>query len=111
MKSILVALVLLLSLSLYAQTSGDKPAPKNLQVLPAGVDLHAVMSGFTAGLGVKCFYCHVQGNFAGDDNPNKNVARTMIKIVRSVNAMLPAGTSPVSCYTCHRGQEKPVSAP
>ena len=112
MRLILVSLALALSLSLYAQTAGgDRPAPKNLQVLPSSVDLLATMTSFREGLGVNCYHCHIQGNFASDENPKKSVARTMIKIVRSVNSMLPEGFTQLTCFTCHRGEVKPQSQP
>src|SRR5262249_41477991 len=59
--------------------------PKNLKVLPADVNIRQVMGGFTAGLGVMCTYCHVQGQFDSDENPKKDVARMMIKMVQQIN--------------------------
>jgi hypothetical protein len=69
------------------------------------------MRAFTAGLGVKCDYCHVQGNFASDDNPKKEVARHMIEMVEKINANFPDGKMHVTCYTCHRGEAEPKTAP
>ena len=58
-----------------------------------------------------CSYCHVQGDFASDDNPKKNIARAMIRMATEINAKFPDGKAHVSCYTCHRGAEEPIMAP
>ncbi len=95
-------------------------APKNLQVLPKDWTTQQVttlMRTFTAGLGQQCTYCHVADR-SSDENPHKLVARKMIAMMNSVNDALkdvgePAkeGSSKVTCYTCHRGQEKPLTVP
>jgi len=85
--------------------------PKNLKVLPADVNIRQVMGGFTAGLGVMCTYCHVQGQFDSDENPKKDVARSMIKMVQQINMNFPDGKQHVTCFTCHRGAEMPLTAP
>ena len=106
MRTIIVLLVMMVSVGLSAQGM-----PKNLKVLPPGTDIRATMGSFKEGLGVACSYCHVQGNFASDENPKKDLARLMIRIVKDVNSKLPDGVSRVACYTCHRGEVKPKSAP
>ena len=89
------------------------PNPTNLKVLKlkTGQEVRQVMRTFTAGLGVQCVYCHVQGNFASDENPKKDVARHMIAIAQKVNAEFPDGKMHVTCYTCHRGEPEPKTAP
>jgi len=84
--------------------------PKNLKVLPADVNIRQVMGTFTAGLGVMCTYCHVEDR-ASDENPKKDVARMMLKMVAQINAGFPDGKQHVTCYTCHRGAEMPLTAP
>ena len=69
------------------------------------------MRTFTVGLGVQCIYCHVQGNFASDENPKKEIARHMITMTQKVNANFSEGKLRVSCYTCHRGEPEPKTAP
>jgi hypothetical protein len=44
-----------------------------------------------------------------DDKPAKQTARRMFELVRTINTTLKTNT--VTCYTCHRGQPKPVSMP
>ena len=100
-----------LTLSAQEKKGGPPGPPKNLKVLPADTDIRATMGGFRVGLGVMCTYCHVQGDFASDENPKKNIARAMIRMVTDLNSKFPDGKAHVSCYTCHRGAEEPLMAP
>lgn len=99
---------------------GGQAAPKNLQVLPkdsTNGQVVTIMRTFTAGLGVQCTYCHVADR-SSDENPKKVIARKMLTMEMAVNDQLkdigepaPAGQSKVTCYTCHRGAEKPLTVP
>ena len=84
-------------------------APKNLKVLQAD-QVMATMQTFTTGLGVRCNFCHVQGDFAADTNPHKATAREMYTMTQQINSHFPGGAK-VSCYTCHRGDQHPLMAP
>src|SRR5262249_170512 len=92
----------------------DKPAEqvyKNIQVMkgmPAS-RLMSAMSRITQSLGVDCAHCHVPDALDKDDKPAKQPARKMFELVRTINATL--GANRVTCYTCHRGQPQPASAP
>ena len=109
---------------------GPQQAPKNLQVLPkemTGQQVQQVMQSFTRGLGVMCDHCHVsREDRASDDKPPKLVARKMLAMMLAINKdflkdvgePLPAPAQPsplppmkVTCYTCHRGALKPLTAP
>ncbi len=103
---------------------GGGQAPTNLQVLPKTMtqqEVVAVMRTFTQGLGVMCDHCHVgtQADRAKDDKPEKATARKMIKMMMAINDDFlkdvgtppPAGQTKVTCYTCHRGALKPLTAP
>ena len=109
---------------------GPQQPMKNLQVLPkdmTGQQVQQFMRTFTAGLGVMCDHCHVsQQDHASDDKPPKLVARKMLAMVLAINKDFlkdvgeplpePAQPSPlppmkVTCYTCHRGTLKPLTAP
>ena len=102
---------------------GQARAPQNLQVLPKDLTLQQVqqtMRSFTAALGVECTHCHVGGmqDRAKDDNPKKEVARTMLQMTMALNKDLAsvgepaaAGAMKVTCFTCHRGALKPLTAP
>lgn len=100
--------------------------PENLQVLPkewSGSRLRPVMAGFTRALGVRCSYCHVgeEGkplstyDFASDENPNKDRAREMLRMLNSINDHLkkiePSGDKRVNmwCHTCHSGRPRPMT--
>lgn len=99
---------------------------ENLQVLPEDIPstrMRAVMTGFTRALGVRCSHCHVGENgrplstydFVSDDNPNKDRARTMLRMLGDVNETLetlePSGPKRVNvwCHTCHRGRPRPMT--
>jgi hypothetical protein len=85
-------------------------APKNLKILKPE-EVRPVMGAFVAGTGLKCGDCHVMGAFDSDENPKKVTARKMLEMVRGVNANTFNGDNKVTCYTCHRGEAHPVSAP
>jgi hypothetical protein len=84
---------------------------KNLKVLPDGPTIGPTMRSYTVALGQNCQFCHVQGDFSKDDNPKKDVARNMIKMVNDINAKFPDGQVHVSCWTCHGGKNQPAVAP
>ena len=113
MRTIVIALLGLLPL--YAQEKQEKArsTPTNLKVLQVktGPEVSQIMRTFTAGLGVQCVYCHQQGNFASDENPKKEIARHMIQMTKKINAEFSDGKLRVSCYTCHRGEAEPKTAP
>ena len=95
----------------------------NLQVLPKDIsraDLVNTMRRIAGGLGARCNACHVGSDnlegmdFATDARPAKQAARTMMRMVDSINASfiatLPGGTAgrqQVTCITCHRRSMKP----
>jgi len=86
--------------------------PKNLKVLKvSGAEIMPIMHAFSAGLGVKCDFCHVKGDFASDDNPHKDIARKMIVMAQQINTNFPDGKMHVTCYTCHRGETEPKTHP
>ena len=122
-----LSLTTLLSFPTRAQEQWSWPEkPKNLQVLPKdwpGTRLQPVMIGFTRALGVRCSYCHKgeEGkplstfDFASDENPNKNRAREMLRMLGSIDDHLkkiqPSGDQRVNmwCHTCHRGRPRPMT--
>jgi len=86
------------------------PPPKNLKLL-SPEHLMERMQAFRVALGVRCDFCHVQGDFASDEKPHKQMARMMIQLERDINAKFPDGKMHVTCYTCHRGAEEPATRP
>jgi hypothetical protein len=83
------------------------PEPRNLQILKPGPQLMATMRAFSAGLGVQCNHCHVQGDMASDEKPQKVTARKMLAMSIDINKNFPDGKMHVTCYTCHRGELEP----
>jgi hypothetical protein len=89
---------------------GTPPPPKNLKVLPADGTYMTYMRQATAGLGVQCGFCHEQDRSL-DSKPEKLTARMMFQMVMDINSKMPDAKIKVTCYTCHRGAQEPVSAP
>ena len=84
---------------------------KNIQVLK-GVPADrwmSIMLAFKTSLGVDCSYCHVKDAWDKDDKANKETARKMIRMVKTINSQYTGGIGRVTCFTCHRGQERPAS--
>jgi hypothetical protein len=110
----ILLLLLLCSAALLAQRGGGggqapipPGPPKNLKILPADTNIQQVMGAFRTALGVQCTYCHVQGDFASDENAKKSMARNMLRVTADINATFPDGQRHVTCYTCHRGEAVP----
>lgn len=125
------AILLLSALPLCAQgpmahgERGHMSPPKNLQVLPKNIshdDLMKTMHGFTGALGVKCTFCHEEGDqphhidFASDAKPEKKIARTMLRMTHQINEtyLTQVHTEDpdlkpehVTCGTCHSGHSIP----
>jgi hypothetical protein len=113
-----------------AQQQWAPPPITNLKVLPSDTAPRAVvmmMRGFTQGLGVRCQHCHVYKgedpndlsafDFASDEKPAKQTARAMLRMVLAINnehlkdvgEARPVGEMKVTCYTCHRGETRPLT--
>lgn len=138
-RSLFFVCVFLLSVSIYVIIStrttiaqAQQPvqtveqARKNIQVIKGLPDAELVnlMNFVASSLGVRCEHCHVtdgkdpQTGFTkwiweSDDKPEKNTARRMMRMVMSINASNKADfrDNAVTCFTCHRGQLKPVGLP
>jgi hypothetical protein len=96
----------LIPTSLESAQGGAAPTPTNLQILPQDVDIRMVMQNISQALGVTCTHCHIQGEFASDEVPQKEVARNMMRMVRTINSdFLGEGTA--TCLLCHRGEAIP----
>jgi hypothetical protein len=74
-----------------------------------------LMNYMAASLGVRCNFCHVNKNgqwdYPADEKEEKQVARKMITMTINLNKTEFNGNPEVSCYTCHRGRNQPVSVP
>ena len=80
---------------------------ENIQVLTdiSDTDIRQLMTSWGQQLGgVSCIECHVQGDFASDENPKKLVARNMARMVKSLNENFFAEVErEADCYLCHQG--------
>jgi hypothetical protein len=74
------------------------------------------MGFFSASLGLNCIDCHTAesvGNWArfADDTPQKQTARRMIAMVKAINQVNFGGARKITCYSCHRGVDRPEVIP
>jgi photosynthetic reaction center cytochrome c subunit len=110
-----------------AQPSGQPAAPakplmsedvfKNVQALRGiGVDDFLLTMGImSAAVGSDCVGCHPS---AGTDHvdwaldtPRKRTARRMVQMVTAINRDHFNGRQVVTCWSCHRGRDRPVTTP
>ena len=89
---------------------------KIFQGVPAGRLVRIMNIGYGRSLGVSCGFCHVPGKWDLDDKEEKNTARVMHAMVQTINreylSKLPndrSGPPTANCFTCHRGNAKPMS--
>ena len=122
--SIAAAMCLLAGASLRAgQSAADPPLVteqyfKNIQVLkgmPVDTFFDA-MGMFAASMGNDCTFCHAkEAGFRreafAETTPRIQRARQMIGMMQALNKQYFGGRPRVTCFTCHRGQYSPVSAP
>lgn len=105
-----------------AQGPADRPPMAeevftNVQVLK-GIpvnDFMGTMGIFSAALGMSCEDCHRSGdsswaNYA-TDSPRKQVARSMVVMMATINKTHFGGRQAVTCFSCHRGSDRPKVTP
>jgi hypothetical protein len=99
---------------------------KNLKILPKNISheqLGKIMHGFNDALGVHCDFCHARSkdpnekhpDFVSDEKPEKNMARSMMKMTVKINkkffevkgAAIGDTSLVVTCGTCHHGKPHP----
>ena len=91
---------------------------KNVQVL-RGIPVNQfleTMGFFAASLSLNCTDCHTSESGGSwekyaDDTPLKNTARRMVVMVNSINKADFGTRRMVTCYTCHRGSQRPEVTP
>lgn len=114
MRTIIFAAAL--ALPILAQTPEVKTAGQvyknitELKDIPAD-QLMPAMQFISTSLGVTCETCHVAGKFESDDKRPKKTAREMIAMTMAINKNAFHGQTQVTCYSCHRGSERPVAVP
>ena len=90
---------------------------KNIQAL-RGIsvdDFMGTMGIMSASLGFDCQECHELAgtdkvNWAAD-TPRKITARKMVNMVTAINRDNFGGRQLVTCWTCHRNRDRPVTTP
>jgi hypothetical protein len=110
--------------SAMGDQASSTPAPllaeqafKNIQALKgiSAADFMGTMGIMTAALGFDCSECHAAaGTDKVDwaaDTPRKVIARRMVNMVTALNQNNFGGRQLVTCWTCHRGRDKPVVTP
>ena len=90
---------------------------KNIQALK-GIpvdDFMGTMGVMSAALGFDCSECHVgAGTDRVDwayDTPRKLISRRMVNMVTTINRDNFNGRQMVTCWSCHRGRDKPAVTP
>ena len=99
-----------------AKTAPDKPVLsgkkyKNIKVLknlPAD-KLGPLMHEYCRSLSVSCDFCHKGHEWASDENPQKNIARGMIRLTQSLNKKGSAVRGKATCFMCHHGHPEPIT--
>jgi len=110
------SILFVLALSVFGQTPEVKTAGQvfknvtELKDVPAD-QLMPAMQFISTSLGVQCDTCHVAGKFEADDKRAKKTAREMIAMTMAINKNAFHGQTQVTCYSCHRGSERPVAVP
>jgi photosynthetic reaction center cytochrome c subunit len=102
---------------------GEKPPMaekvfKNVQVLKGiPVDQFMATMGFiSASLGMTCTDCHIAESGGSwekyaDDTELKQTTRKMLVMVSALNRTYFGGRREVTCYSCHRGGDRPKVTP
>lgn len=117
-----ISVIALASVALAQTTPAQKPLMaeqvfKNVKALK-GIpvdDFMETMGLISAALSYDCSDCHTGAgtdkvNWAAD-TPRKVVARTMVTMVANINKNNFGGRNMVTCWTCHRNRDRPLSTP
>src|SRR5579871_6761860 len=120
--TIAAAVVLGSGLAVAQPASQEKPLMadqifKNIQALKglSVDDFMETMGIMTAALQFDCSDCHANaGTDRVDwaaDTPRKRTARRMVQMVQKINTENFAGRQMVTCWTCHRNRDRPLTTP
>jgi len=126
MKLVVVAAFLTIALGSFSPVSAQTPTPTvvdspGVKVMTGllAPQFQEEMNFITQALGVNCSTCHVRGNFASDEKPEKLTARRMLEMVKAINKSNFPDYKPkdgesvlgrVTCYTCHHGETSPKTS-
>jgi len=118
------AISVVIAVRVGGQTSAQQPSSlaetvfKDVQVL-RGIPVDEFMDTmgmFSAATGLNCTHCHASDNGTtwdsyAVDTPLKQKARVMVRMVTALNKDSFRGVRAVTCYTCHRGDQRPRVVP
>lgn len=96
------------------ETPAETTIGKDMQILKFTNknDLTTFMRNLNISLGVTCKFCHdlKRGFDITDESLHKDEARDMMRMAAEINEKYfkDKPTSQMTCYSCHRGREKPV---
>ncbi|MEQ1947615.1 MAG: c-type cytochrome [Bryobacteraceae bacterium] len=120
----ILAFLFLLSIpAMYGQAAEKQPMAeevfKNITALKGltASEFMETMSFYSASLGANCNYCHITASagdwklYADDTVKTKRTTRAMIAMVNAMNKQFFAGRKMLTCYSCHRGSDKPKVIP
>ena len=122
-RKLFFVIVLSIPVTIVAATAIKTPEEQyvDLKVLPKNIgskDLQKIMvDDFEDGLGVSCNFCHATDkttgkfDFASDEKPEKNIARSMMRMTIGINKkyfkvkhpLIGTNALTVTCNTCHNG--------
>jgi len=123
-RTLLATTTLVFVCALSIRVTGQQPqAPqmaedvfKNVTVLK-GITVNefmATMGVFSASLGMSCQDWHAADDSNWEnfkvDNARKRMARQMITMMAEINKVQFGGRQMVTCYSCHRGADRPKTA-
>ena len=116
LKTVFKTVVVTFAVNLLSLSATAAPEHKNLQVLDKNIskeDLKRTMESFSAQLGVKCVFCHMDEQYEKDDRKQKQDARKMIRLVMEMKTRRTdffkstVKESAIQCAMCHRGKPQP----
>jgi outer membrane lipoprotein-sorting protein len=90
---------------------------KNIQVLRgiSADEFMGTMGVFSAATGMNCTECHVDSGsweaYADDNKAPKATARRMVTMMAEINKQYFGGRQVVTCFSCHRGTNRPKVTP
>jgi hypothetical protein len=127
MKPVVPAMLLSIVTGLFSPVFAQAPTPTvvdtpSVKVLTGllAPQFQEEMNFIVQALGVNCNTCHVRGNFASEEKPEKLTARRMLEMTKGLNQQFFPDHKPkdgesvlgrVTCYTCHQGERTPKLPP
>ena len=124
-RPIVVTLAVLVSMLPAIGQTRPEPKPqlaedvfKNVQVLKGltANEFMETMGFFSASTLLNCADCHTKESSGSwekyaDETPLKQTTRRMVLMMRGINQAYFAGRRAITCYSCHRGDERPKVTP